>query len=285
MLILAAATDQLEISQLANPAAGLSCTLSYREVTDDTNASYKPRPHAMLATTAASQVLLGAPPAGFTRLVDYVNIYNPNAANATVTIWQSIGGTDYPMKKVVLAQDESLEYIDGVGWRVLTAAGSVKTSINQGNNALISGEGLAILGADVTNNNAVANSIADITGLSIPVVNGQRLAFEAWIRYTAAATTTGARFTVNGPAFNELTYNNEYSLTTLSKTNNQSNLAYDLPAASNASSGATGGNLAIIRGIIRPTADGSLQFRFASEIASSAIVAKAGSFAKYWNLN
>lgn len=286
MLILAAATDQLEISQLANPAAGLSCTMSYREVTDDTNASYKPRPHAMLATTAASQVLLAPPPAGFTRLVDYLNIYNPNAANATVTVWQSIGGVDYPMKKVVLSQDESLEYIDGVGWRVLTSAGSVKTSINQGNNAIVSGQGLVILGADVTNNNAVANSIQDITGLAVPLVAGQRMAFEAWIRYTAAATTTGARFTVTGPSFDELTYDSSLPLTTTSETPNRSNAAYDLPAASNASSAQTTlGNLAVVRGIIRPTANGNLQFRFASEIASSAIVAKAGSHVKHWNLN
>lgn len=286
MLILAAATDQLEISQLANPAAGLSCTMSYREVTDDTNASYKPRPHAMLATTAAAQVLLAPPPAGMTRLVDYLNVYNGNAANATVTIWQSIAGVDYPMKKVVLAQDESLEYIDGVGWRVLTSAGSVKTSINQGNNAVVSGQGLATLGADVVNNNATANTLADITGLTVPLVAGQRMAFEAWIRFLSAAGTTGARFTVNGPTFDELTYDSSVPLSSTSETQNRSLGAYDLPAAANASVPQTAlGNLAVVRGIIRPTANGSLQFRFASEIANSAITVKAGStHVKYWNV-
>lgn len=51
--------------------------------------------------------------------------------------------------------------------------------------------------------------------------------------------------------------------------------AYDLPAAANATSLTTGG-LAIVEGQIKPSADDYLQLRFASEVANSAIIAKAG---------
>ncbi len=55
--------------------------------------------------------------------------------------------------------------------------------------------------------------------------------------------------------------------------------AYGLPAASNLTSAVnTAGNMAIIEGVITPTANGNVQLRFASEVASSAITAKAGSY-------
>lgn len=77
---------------------------------------------------------------------------------------------------------------------------------------------LATLAADVTNNNGVANTIADVTGLSFPVLSGKRYKFRFVIRYTAAATTTGSRWSINGPSTTELVYRARYSLTTTSST-------------------------------------------------------------------
>jgi hypothetical protein len=65
---------------------------------------------------------------------------------------------------------------------------------------------------------------------------------------------------------------------------NEGLAAYDLPAASNASSAATGANIAIVEGFIRPTADGNVIARFASEIAGSAIIARTGAFVEYMAL-
>jgi hypothetical protein len=56
--------------------------------------------------------------------------------------------------------------------------------------------------------------------------------------------------------------------------------AYNLPAASNASS-VIAMNMAIIEGIIKPSANGTVIARFASEVANSAITAKAGSVCYY----
>lgn len=138
-----------------------------------------------------------------------------------------------------------------------------------------------VLASDVTNNNASANTIADVTALSFAVVSGSTYKFRFVIRYTAAATTTGSRWSVNGPATTFLTYRAEYSLTTTTRTNIEGSITYGVPAASNASSAATGGNIAIVEGIIKPSANGTVIARFASEVASSAIVAKAGSFVEF----
>lgn len=136
--------------------------------------------------------------------------------------------------------------------------------------------------ADVTNNNGTANTLADVTGLSFPVSAGLTYKFRFVIFYTAAATTTGSRWTINGPAFaaGNLRYRSEYTLTATSRTFNEGQTAYNAPAAANASS-LTALNMAVIEGTITPSAGGSVVARFASEIASSAIVAKAGSYVEY----
>lgn len=142
-------------------------------------------------------------------------------------------------------------------------------------------EGIVILGGDVTNADATPNTLADVTGLAFPVVANSLYEFEFNIIYTAAATTTGSRWTINGPATTYLNYTSEYSLTTTTSTRNALVQAYNSPATANASSAATGNNWALIKGVIRPSANGNVIARFASEITVSAIVAKAGSYVKY----
>ena len=137
-----------------------------------------------------------------------------------------------------------------------------------------------VLGSDVVNNNAVANTIADVTALSFPVVAGETYWFEFVIPYTSAATTTGSRWSINGPAApTMLNYRSEYTLAATTLTANSAT-AYDIPAASNASS-LTTGNLATVWGIIKPSSSGTVTARFASEISNSAITAKAGATLRY----
>jgi hypothetical protein len=180
-----------------------------------------------------------------------------------------------------------LQYQEGVGFQVFASTGAVKQSINQGANASTSGITAVVLGSDVTNNNAVANTIADVTGLSFSVTAGKLYWFKFIIHYTAAATTTGSRWGVNcsaGTAAN-LSMTSEYSLTTTTTTRNANVQGFDLPAASNATSAATGNNMAVMEGYFIPSADGTFIARFASEVSSSAIVAKAGSVCFYQQTN
>jgi hypothetical protein len=217
------------------------------------------------------------------RAVDEISIFNRDTANANVVVKIEIGGIDHILARVTLAPDERLHYSASEGFRVFANNGALKQSAVVGTNPITSAKQMVILGGvGVTNNNAVANTIADVTGLSFPVVSGQRYSFKFVIRYSAAAATTGSRWSINGPTFTELGYSSDYSLTTASRTMNEGLGAYDLPAASNASSAATtGSNLAIIEGFIRPSADGVVIARFASEVLSSAIVALPGSYVEF----
>lgn len=128
------------------------------------------------------------------------------------------------------------------------------------------------LPADVVN--SANNTLADVTGLSFAVTAGRRYRFKAFIVYTAAATTTGSRWTVNGPAITSLSYRSEYSLTTTTRTTNDGLGAHQLPAAANATSVAAD-NIAIVEGVFVPSASGTLAIQNASEVDTSAITAKA----------
>lgn len=136
------------------------------------------------------------------------------------------------------------------------------------------GEGMSVLGisGDVANS---TTSFADVTGLQFPVVAGTRYWFRFVIPYSAAATTTGSRFGINGPAVTVIRYRSEYTLTATSRTINDGMTAYNLPAAANATSLAEG-NVAVIEGVITPSANGSVIARFASEVNASAITVRAG---------
>lgn len=228
-------------------------------------------------TTAATTDVVASPAASTQRNVQSLIIRNAHASVTNqITVRHTDGTTAVDVFRATLAADEVIQFLDGVGFQVLTSTGAVKTSQNQGANAPGGAQSSAVLAADVTNNNGTANTMQDVTGLSFPVTAGKKYRFRFEIHYTAAATTTGSRWSISGPG-GTMRYSSQYSLTSTSATFNEGLAAHDLPAASNASSAATGANLATVEGFYEASANGSVIARFASEIASSAIVAKAGS--------
>jgi len=284
MLCLPTTTDSLELELgAAQTSAAMHVTTTYRDITSTT---FTPGETVTVSNGTTPVTIAAAPGAGSTqRLIDYLSVYNNDTAAKQVTIRRNLNSTIRTLISVSLGVGETLEYLDAVGWQVLTNNGSVKQAQVQGSNQVTNNRQVAVLGADVTNNNGVANTIADVTGLSFPVVSGKTYWFRFVIDYTAAATTTGSRWSINGPTTSRLSYRSEYSLTTTSRTVNEGVTAYDSPAASNATSATTGANQAIIEGFITPTADGTVIARFASEVLSSAIVAKARSIVEYQQLN
>src|SRR5690606_30051853 len=78
-----------------------------------------------------------------------------------------------------------------------------------------------ILTTDVANAHVTPNTIQDVTGLYFEVEAGKLYQFEFVIPYTAAATTTGSRWAISGPATPTLLcYSSEYSLTSTTTTRN-----------------------------------------------------------------
>jgi hypothetical protein len=278
MLILNATTDSVQVVlNGAHTSAALNCVAFWRDLTAS---AYSPG-RTLQNTNGATPVdAVPAPGASTQRVVDYLSVFNSDTGAKTVTVRLNLNGTTGILYQSVLGVGERLEYVDGAGFVTYNSAGAIKQTVTSTNNPVASGDTVNVLGSDVTNSNGVANTIADVTGLSFSVVSGNRYWFDFFIRYTAAATTTGSRWAINGPTNSELCYDSDYSLTATTRTLNTGQSAYDLPAASNASSATTGANIARITGIIVPTADGTVIARFASEVLSSAIVAKAGSFVR-----
>ncbi len=136
------------------------------------------------------------------------------------------------------------------------------------------------LASDVLNNNATANTFQDVTGLSFSVVAGTLYKFVAMIAFDAAATTTGSRWSVSGPASpTRLFYIAEWTLTA---TTTFRSIQSTYNAGTVQATSILSGNLCVIEGIIQPSANGTFVIRFASEVASSAITAKAGSTLEWW---
>jgi hypothetical protein len=282
MLLLASTSDKIRLTTTAT--ANIDVHASW---VDGVSTITPGRTNTTISSATTTDIV-ASPGASVYRTVKSLIIRNRHASTSnTLTLIHTDGANAMELIKLTLAAGWTLYYEEGAGFWITDINGR-NQSAQYGNVGVSTGSGetTVVLGSDVTNNNATANTIADVTGLSFSVLNGKTYRFEFNIIYTAAATTTGSRWSINGPSTpTYLTYESTYSLTTTTATFNAHLQAYDSPAASNATSATTGNNLAFINGVIRPSADGTLIARFASEVSSSAIVAKAGSSVRYQQLD
>lgn len=216
-------------------------------------------------TIAAAQTseFVPSPQANYRRVVQSFVIKNRHAsAQNEVTIIFNDGTNSREGRTATLSPGDTFTYDMRTGYTVSQKVAATATSMMPAVNAL---QFLTL--ASPVQSNAVANTLTDIPGLGIPVLANGVYRFLFTLDYTANATTTGSRFTLTGPA-GIVSYDSEYSLTTTTKTQNPYLTAFDQPAACNASSAATAFNTAYIRGRFRPTANGTLTPRFASEVAN-----------------
>lgn len=272
-MILTATTHSIEL--VTGSATSADWTVDFVDVDKSAATSILPGSAQGNVASATDTTIVSAPGASVYRTVRHISVHNKDAsATLTITIQKDVSGTEYEIAKATLSAGESWEWTPDAGSRILDAQGrplAVGVTAANVTNVL----NVVVLSGDVTNNNAVANTIADVTALSFAVTAGETYWFEFVIPYTSAATTTGSRWSINGPAApTMLSYRSEYTLTATTTTVNSAT-AYDIPAASNATS-LTAGNVATVWGIIKPSGNGTVIARFASEVLSSAITAKAG---------
>lgn len=272
MLILTSTTDKIQAVLLAAVISNqLNCVASYRDITTTT---YTPG-RTVINTNGSTDVDVVDGPASGQRVIDHISIFNTDTVAANLTIKFDADGTEYILWQGALAVDERVEYSDKEGFRVFTSNGSLK-KVNSANIPISNNLNTVVLSADVVNNNAVANTIADVTGLSFAVTSGNVYWFRFSIMYTSAISTTGSRWSINGPAVTYLAYTVQAALaaTTITIGNYGT---YNQPAAASATAPADLVGMVTIEGIIKPSANGTVIARFASEVLSSAITAKAGS--------
>lgn len=141
-----------------------------------------------------------------------------------------------------------------------------------------SGLSTVVITSDVT---STSTSNADATGLSFAVTNGQRYMFDFYIYYTTAASTTGIVLSLNGPTvtYSPFLVRAHSGATTAVLT---ARPTFDTNATTTDSTSST--LLAIISGLVLPTADGTLIVRFATEVGGSQVAIKAGSAGRLYTL-
>jgi hypothetical protein len=284
MLILASTSDKLRLT--SSSTANLDVHVSWVDrVSSTSNTPGRTNTGISSATTTD---IVASPASATYRLIRTLTVRNRHASTSQeVTIIHTDGTNAMELIKCTLSAGECLHYNEKAGFWQTDSQGRAKqvefTNVGTPTSDSIS---TVVLGSDVINNNATLNTIQDVTGISFSVLSGKTYWFEFFIWYTAAASTTGSRWSINGPASPTLlNYESRYTLTNASETRNALLQAYDLPAASNATSSVTAANWAKIEGMIRPSADGTVIARFASEVANSAITAKTGSFVRYQQLD
>ena len=144
---------------------------------------------------------------------------------------------------------------------------------------------LTVAGSDV--GNAAVLTYANVTGLTFAVTSGVHYKFEALLDFVTNATTSGVRFSMNGPTLTRGSWMVEIPPASgaapyVPIINHQ--VAFDTGAAT-ASVTAVSPNLAIIKGFFICSASGTAAVRFASEVATAnTLTIKIGSSLEYWSV-
>jgi hypothetical protein len=276
-IMLISSTDTLEIDlSAAKTTNDIPCVASYYDYTTTTATPGR----GLANTNGTTDTELVAPPGASTyRVINAINCWNADTAAKTLTIQYNANNTKKTLWSASLGVGERVEYTDKSGFSIYSSTGGRKI-INDASAPVSSDMTYVIAPNDVVNNNASANTIADVTGLSFAVTNGYTYYFRFSIPFTSAATTTGSRWSINGPTTSFLTYKQTYSLAATTNTYG-AYATYDQPAGASATAPADLVGVAIIEGFITPSADGTLIARFASEVSGSAVTAKAGAIVGY----
>jgi hypothetical protein len=283
MIVLTTTNDTIQaLLGAVQTTAPMQCFASYRDIT---TTLYTPGRNLQVTNGTTPVNLVPAPSGSTQRVVDFLSVHNTDTTPKLTTIRFNDGTNTRILFQCTLGVGEKIEYNDGQGFQVFTSVGSIKQSLNQGASPVSSGVNAVVLASAQTNNNAVANTFQDITGLSFPVIgNGVNL---YWYRFVIAAATNatgnGYRFAIAIPTNNILGYRvimpNSTTAAAIS-----SAAAADATALQTASAVATPNvNVITMEGFIRPTADGNVLARFASELAgpTNLVRAEAGSFVQW----
>lgn len=213
-------------------------------------------------TTATTTTILEGTTGGASAVRDVTAlvIRNIDTSTQTVTVKHNDGTTNVEVYKAVVAAGGQVQWTAAAGW----AASSTTPS----------GSTLLTTTTDLANANATPDTLADITGLTYAVTAGDTYRFRAVIPFSSAATTTGARFTVNGPAMTAIGFVSRW---TLSATTEFFGYFAALLGGAVQATALTVGNICVIEGRFIPSADGTFAIQFSSEVTVSAITALAGS--------
>lgn len=255
-------TDKMQV--ITGSAVTVDVVASYVDLTVSGGTFSDANRQVTAISTAATTDIVAAPASGKVRNVKTMLIRNKHAsASVVVTVQYNANGTLYQMHACTLFAGDCLQYIDGIGFYLLTAATRLNTILR--------------VASDIIYNTAA--TLADVTGLTVPVKNGKNYTFLAQLFHLSAATTTGAQFGVNGPSMTSLILANISGVT-----NSVAAGAISLGSATALNTvvtaqttGSSAITLTVLSGAFTPSADGTFAIRATAEVAANMTV-KQGSW-------
>lgn len=139
------------------------------------------------------------------------------------------------------------------------------------------------LTADVTDSTSA--TLTD-TGLAFPVASGRTYHFEAFIPYTTAATTTGIGVAVDVPASPTFFTARADTPNATGATVGTDSVEADATVTDAEQMTFTGlpstsGALLYVQGVIRPSVAGEVKVQFNTEVDTSLVTVKKGSYIRY----
>jgi len=176
VIILSATTDKLQA--VTSSAATVDVHVSWADLS---SGSVTPGRTNTAISSATTTDILAAPGASTQRNAKNINIRNRDASTSCdVTVRFNQNGTTFDLHKATLTAGSTLEYVEGVGWFVVEVP-------------LSSVSRRMVLGSDQSNSTTTPT---EVTGISLTTGIGT-FKFQYLVRYQAAATTTGVRYSVN----------------------------------------------------------------------------------------
>lgn len=93
---------------------------------DVTATAYSPGRTTGVTNNTTAVTVVGSPAASTTRKVRRLVVYNTDTVSATVTIQYNENGTIRIQTKATLSSGDTLEYVEGIGFRTLNSSGAIK---------------------------------------------------------------------------------------------------------------------------------------------------------------
>lgn len=125
-MLLLTATNQT-LSVITGAAASIDITVSYVDIT---NSSFDPGVQDTNISTATTTTICSAPAASTQRQIKSLLIRNRNASTTNTVTLTKVNGisTYYVTPDIALPPNNSIQYIDGKGFNLISSDGSIKVS-------------------------------------------------------------------------------------------------------------------------------------------------------------
>jgi hypothetical protein len=258
--------DKLQL--VTSSAAAIDSLVSYIDVNDSTGAFIGGGTQKTAIASATTTDILATPAASRLRRMKWGNWRNKDASlSCNVTVVLDVSATDYEIHKTTLAPGDCLQYIEGIGFFLLTSAALLDKMLYVTANSI----------------HATAATFAAITGLSVPVLSGKRYAFYCCLLAITNATTTGAQFGIGGVAMTDMVVGGRSVLLgspTAASTNTTGVVTAVDTAVMAQTTGAAVNQPHEMSGSFQPSADGTFSIKATSEVTvANGLIVLKGSWA------